>query len=81
MQCSAGPACEREAGSALRRRRGGVPPDCARDAVKWDRPGGRGGFLPSALGTCENIAFAALGGGAVLTGAVCAFSSRWKVYS
>lgn len=34
-----------------------------------------------ALETCENIAFPALGGGAILTGAVCAFNSCWKVYS
>lgn len=48
MQCSAGPACECEAGSVLRCWRGGIPLNRAHDAAKRDHLGGRGGFCGSA---------------------------------
>lgn len=42
MQCSTGPACEREARGVLRRWSGGVPFNCTRGVAKRERPGGRG---------------------------------------
>lgn len=43
MQCSTGPACEREARGVLRRWSGGSLFNCTRGVAKREPPGGRGG--------------------------------------
>lgn len=76
MQCSMGPACECKAhGGAILL----IAPAMRRSGTILGVAEGLA--AERALETCENIAFPALGGGAILTGAVYAFNSCWKVYS
>lgn len=67
MQCSTGPACEREARGVLRRWSGGSLFNCTRGVAKREPPGGRGGGV--GFETPVKTSPSAPGGGDILTGA------------